>query len=134
MDIARTNLSLATDSFRKLTYPYTYSTFAFDVPTALGYIGDAELQVGKARQGLQPGLPTDQYAQALTQLQQALDNLANARQRLNQQYPAIDGGRAKNAGDGPFPGLARADAGGKFVPAQRPADEEGGGVRSEGGK
>ncbi len=82
VDIARTNVSLATDGFRKLTYPYTYYTFAFDVPTAAGYIQDAMTRIEGAGKGLRAGLTSDQYITISQQLQQATDDLTKGRDLL----------------------------------------------------
>ncbi len=76
------DLDTATDNFRKITYPYTYSTFAIDVPQAMGYITDAKRQVDDAVKRLQTSLTADQYAQLVTQLQQAVDNLTKGWQLL----------------------------------------------------
>jgi len=46
---AKIDLEQATDSLRKITYPYTYSTFFFDVPEALVAIRDAERQLKEAQ-------------------------------------------------------------------------------------
>lgn len=77
------DLDAATDNFRKITYPYTYSTLTFDVPTALANIIDASQQITAAEAGLQPGLIPDQYAQALANLQKALDSLTKGQQALS---------------------------------------------------
>lgn len=79
---AQIDLDQATDNFRKITYPYTYSTFVFDVPQALAYINDANRQIDDTAKRLQAGLTVDQYAQLVTQLQQALDNLTKGQQLL----------------------------------------------------
>ena len=79
---ATIDLEQATDNYRKITYPYTYSTFVFDVPQALDFISNAERQIGDAQKGLQAGLTTDQYNEIARQLKQARDNLTDARQQL----------------------------------------------------
>lgn len=79
---AELDLEQASDNFRKISYPYTYSTFAFDVPAALDYITSAERQVGGAQKSLLPALTTDQYNEVSHQLKDAKDNLVNARERL----------------------------------------------------
>lgn len=79
---ATIDLEQANDNYRKILYPYTYSTFAFDVPQALDYISSAERQVREAQKALQSGLTADQHYEALRQLKLALDNLTDARQRL----------------------------------------------------
>ncbi len=77
------NKEQATDNFRKITYPYTYSTFVFDIPAAVDYLNATERQLAEARKGLQSGLTADQYLQANRQMQDAQDSLANARLRLD---------------------------------------------------
>jgi len=76
------DLEQATDNFRKITYPYTYSTFIFDVPQAVTFISDAKRQIADADAGLQIGLPADRYYEVSRQLQDALDNLTKGRELL----------------------------------------------------
>ncbi len=81
--IAQADLEISNDNFKKITYPYTYSTFAFDVPQALDSISKAERSMADAQKVMaQTGLTPDQYAQAALKLKQAQDDLADARQRL----------------------------------------------------
>jgi len=79
---AEVDLEIATTSFRKLTYPYTYYTFAFDVPTALAAIADAKRELNKALGALEIGLNFGQYWQVWHSLTQAQDKVTEAQQRL----------------------------------------------------
>ncbi len=82
VDAAVFNLEQAADSFRKITYPYTYSTFALDVPGALGSINDARRQLDGIKSGLRAGLSADQYNELSRQLQQTTDSLTKAWEQL----------------------------------------------------
>lgn len=82
LDIAKLNLAQATDDFREITYPYTYSTFALDVPTALADIGDALRQITEAQELLKVGADAEQFQKGLQQLREAQKNLVEARERL----------------------------------------------------
>lgn len=78
-------LEKAVDSYRKITYPYSYRTLSFDVPAAIEDIHRAELQLEKLRTGLETGWDSDDDGKGelwnlLTLMQQ---NLAEARQLLS---------------------------------------------------
>ncbi len=79
---AQIDLEQATDDFRKISYPYTYSTFVFDVPQAVTFMNEAKRLMNDVGQRLQAGLTADQSAQLSRQLQDALDNLIKGRQLL----------------------------------------------------
>lgn len=79
---AKVDLDIAATNYTKLTYPYTYYTFAFDVPTALAAIADAQRELDKATEALGIGLSYEKYWQAKLALQQAQDKLTEAIQRL----------------------------------------------------
>jgi len=79
---AEIDLEIATNSFRKITYPYTYSTFVLDIPDALAAIADAQRELGEAVASLQIGLNFDQYWQVWQKLKQTQDKLTEAQQRL----------------------------------------------------
>jgi len=83
---AEIDLGLAESSFRQITYPYTYSTFVFDVPAALSGITDALRQVKEAQEELEIGLSFDQYWEVWRDLKQAEDNLVEAKSRLARGY------------------------------------------------
>lgn len=75
---AEIDLEKVTSSYRRITYPYTYSTFAFDVPAAVVAIHDAELELGEIEDLLDMGLSPEQYAEVSWQLHRAQDNLEQA--------------------------------------------------------
>ena len=79
---AKVDLDTATNNYTKLTYPYTYSTFALDVPDALATIADAQRELDEAVKSLEVGLSSDQYWQVWQQLKQAQDKLTEAEQKL----------------------------------------------------
>lgn len=78
---ASIDLEQAQDSLREITYPYTYHTVYVDVPTALGFINDAENEITKATTALNAG----QSAEASHQLQRALKSLNKSRDLLSRQ-------------------------------------------------
>lgn len=80
---AEINLEIATDTYRKMIYPYSYHTFAFDVPLAVIDIHDAELQLGEVAAGLQEGPGSEEYGEAWHQLTLARENLVQAREWLS---------------------------------------------------
>ncbi len=79
---AEADRGIADAGYKKLTYPYTYSTFAFDVPDALAAVIDAKRELNKAVEALVIGLSFDQYWQIWQELKQAQDKLTMAEQRL----------------------------------------------------
>lgn len=79
---AEIELEKATDAYRKITYPYSYSTFAFDVPEALSSIRQAEFSLGDLRAMLADGLDAGEATAAELTLLKALDDLAAAREKL----------------------------------------------------
>jgi multidrug efflux pump subunit AcrA (membrane-fusion protein) len=78
---ASIDLEQAQDSLREITYPYTYRTVYIDVPTALGFINDAENEIIKATAALNTGQPSE----ASHQLQRALDSLTKSRDLLSRR-------------------------------------------------
>jgi len=82
LQIAQVNLEEANNAFRKITYPYTYSTFAFDVPAAVVAVNDAQSQLTEAQIWLAEGPASGNYTKALDRFRQALDNLTTAQERL----------------------------------------------------
>jgi RND family efflux transporter MFP subunit len=80
--VAEVDVEIAEANYVKLTYPYTYSTFAFDVPTALAALADAKRELNKAVEALEIGLSFDQYWVVWRELEQAEDKLTEAIQRL----------------------------------------------------
>jgi len=79
---AKIDLEQSIDNLRKITYPYTYSTFVLDVPEALVDIKDAERRVTEAREKLAIGLDAENYWAIRQQLKDALDDLVDAKERL----------------------------------------------------
>jgi HlyD family secretion protein len=79
---AELDFEIAATSYRKLTYPYSYSTFAFDVSTALASMAAAQRELAKAEEALEMELSSAQYWQVWQGLQQAQDKLTEAEQRL----------------------------------------------------
>ncbi|MFC1989839.1 HlyD family secretion protein [Chloroflexota bacterium] len=82
LESAQIDLDLATNEHSKIAYPYTYKTFAFNVPTALGFISDARRQINDAATGLQVGLPADKYDAVSSQLEKALNSLTKSQGQL----------------------------------------------------
>jgi len=82
LQIAQVNLEEANNSFTKITYPFTYSTFSLDIPAAVGAINDAQMQLAQAQTWLAEGPESGNYTVALDQFQKALDNLTTAQERL----------------------------------------------------
>jgi RND family efflux transporter MFP subunit len=80
--VAEVDLEIATNSYRKLTYPYNYATFALDVPVALAAIADAKGGLNQAEKSLEIGLSFDQYWQVWEGLKKAKDKLTAAEQSL----------------------------------------------------
>ncbi len=80
--IAKSNLEMATDNFRKISYPYTYSTFSFDVPTAVGLMVDAIVQIDDTAKKLNANLTADQTAALIQSLQSASADLNKGRELL----------------------------------------------------
>lgn len=83
---AEIDLELATNDFREITYPYTYSTLVFDVPASIAAIGDAQRQLKEAQEALEIGLSSEQYWEVWQQLKQAQDSLIEAREKLARGY------------------------------------------------
>jgi HlyD family secretion protein len=82
LKIALVNLEQTNNIFNKITYPYTYSTFAFDVPAAVAAVNEAQLQLAEAQKWLAEGPDSANYASALDNFRKALDNLTTAQERL----------------------------------------------------
>ena len=86
------NLEIATDNFRKITYPYDYRTWALDVPTAMAHVGDAQRELNDALLIMQElGLSREQYEweqywDVWHSLKRAQENLVVARDNLIRGY------------------------------------------------
>jgi len=89
---AELDLEMATDNYRKVTYPYTYHTFAFDVPASVAFIGTAQRELDASLEVMQElGLSREQYSweqywDVWHGLKQAQDSLAKARENLIRGY------------------------------------------------
>ncbi len=68
---ATVDLETASNTLKKLTYPYNYATFTFDVPAAIQAINDAQRQLVEASAGLQAGPGSPDYGTALDKFRQA---------------------------------------------------------------
>ena len=79
---AKIDLEQSIDNLRKISYPYTYSTFILDIPEALVNIKGAERRVTEAQEKLAIGLDAENYWAIRQQLKDALDDLVDARERL----------------------------------------------------
>ena len=44
---AEIDLEIATDNYRKLTYPYNYTTYALDIPESVGFMKEAGYELNK---------------------------------------------------------------------------------------
>jgi len=81
---AEIDLELAMNDYRQITYPYTYQTFFFDVPASIADMSDAQRELNEAleimKQGL--GLSGEQYWEVRHRLEQAQDDLIEAREKL----------------------------------------------------
>jgi len=85
LEAIKIDLEQATDNFRKITYPYTYNTVYIDVPTALGFMHDGELELKKAMEELQVETSDVNYGEVRHYLQLALDNFTSSRDLLRRR-------------------------------------------------
>ena len=79
---AEIDLEGARNSLRQISYPYTYSTFVYDVPEALMSIRDVERQLKEAEEELEEGLTAEQYWKIWHKLKTAQDSLVDAKELL----------------------------------------------------
>lgn len=75
-------LEKASDDYRKITYPYSYSTFTLDIPFALAAIKQAGLWLNELEAMLPDGLDDSEVDSAREKLRRALDELTDAREKL----------------------------------------------------
>jgi HlyD family secretion protein len=80
--VAEVDLEIATNSYNSLTYPYSYSTFALDIPSALADILGAQRELNEAFASLEEGLSFDQYWEVWHSLDEAQKKLTDAQERL----------------------------------------------------
>ncbi|MCK5319069.1 MAG: biotin/lipoyl-binding protein, partial [Anaerolineales bacterium] len=70
------DLGIATDSYREITYPYTYNTLVFDVPACIAGISDALRELEESLAVMQElELSQQQYREVWHGLNQAKDDL-----------------------------------------------------------
>jgi len=79
---AEIDLEVAQNSYSQITYPYTYRTFALDIPESVAAISDAQRQIKEAQEVLAVGLSSDQYWQIWHNLKDAENNLVEAEGKL----------------------------------------------------
>ena len=76
-------LEKATDSWRKITYPYTYRTLSLDIPASNSLIGDALRELNNAIEVMHElGMSREQYD--WKQYWEVWDNLEKAQDNLNE--------------------------------------------------
>jgi len=80
---AEIDLEGARNSLRQISYPYTYSTFVYDVPEALMSIRTVERELNEAEGKLEEGLTAEQYWEIWHNLKTARENLVNAKELLS---------------------------------------------------
>jgi HlyD family secretion protein len=80
--VAEVDLEIATNSYNSLTYPYSYATFALDIPAALADILGAQRELDEAFASLEEGLSFEQYWEVWHSLDEAQKKLTDARERL----------------------------------------------------
>jgi HlyD family secretion protein len=83
---AEVDLEIATNSYRRITYPYTYTTFTFDVPSAVANIISAKRELSNAVEALEVGLSSEQYWEVWHGLRQAQDDLVDAKAQLTRGF------------------------------------------------
>jgi len=85
---AEIDLELARNDFRSITYPYTYHTLILDIPASIANIGDAQRKLNEALELMEQGLELsgEQYWEVLHKLEQAQDDLLEAREKLARGY------------------------------------------------
>ncbi|MFH1639588.1 MAG: HlyD family efflux transporter periplasmic adaptor subunit [Chloroflexota bacterium] len=82
VNTAAIDLEQAKDNFRRITYPYTYSTFVFDVPAAIADINTAQRQLNEALEKLDESQDSNEFREGLYNIQDAGQNLTRAKEYL----------------------------------------------------
>jgi multidrug efflux pump subunit AcrA (membrane-fusion protein) len=82
VEMVAIDLEIATNSYRRITYPYTYRTYALDIPESMVAINDARREVGDAQEALAAGMDAVNYAEAQRRLKAAQDDLIKAVEKL----------------------------------------------------
>ncbi len=89
---AEIDLEMATDDYRKITYPYDFRTWSLDVPASVARIGNAQRELAGAVEVMQElGQSREQYSweqywDVWDSLKQAQDDLVRARETLIRGY------------------------------------------------
>jgi len=89
---AEIDLEMATDNYRKITYPYDFRAWTLDVPAAMALTGDAQRELDEALEVMQElGLSREQYSweqywDVWHSLKRAQDDLVKAREQLIRGY------------------------------------------------
>jgi HlyD family secretion protein len=79
---ARIALEKVTNTYKQKTYPYSYNTFAVDIPYAVGALYSAGAKVTSARDTLAKAKNLSELSDAQTQLTNALKDLDDALNKL----------------------------------------------------
>jgi len=79
---AQISLEKVTNTYKQKIYPYTYNTFAVDIPYAVGSINSAGAKVTAARDTLAKAKTLSEMSDAQTQLTNALKDLDDALYKL----------------------------------------------------
>lgn len=82
VEMVAIDLEIVTNSYRRITYPYTYRTYALDIPESMVAINDARREVGDAQEALAAGMDAVNYAEAQRRLKAAQDDLIKAVEKL----------------------------------------------------
>ncbi len=89
---AEIDLETAKNNYIKMTYPYDYRTFTFDVPAAIALNNSAQRELDEALEIMRElGLSREQYSweqywEVFTRVQQAQDDMAKVRDNLTRGY------------------------------------------------
>lgn len=83
VEAAAFDLEIATDAYRKITYPYTYYTFALAIPDSVAAIADAQMAIDNIEKALAVGLTSEKYTEIQTELKNAQDKLVTAQEKLS---------------------------------------------------
>lgn len=79
---AELDLQVAKNSYEKITYPYTYTTFALSVPDSLAAIAEAQRNIDEVQKKITAGVNPDDLVTLRQNLKDAQDNLTRAREKL----------------------------------------------------
>ena len=79
---AELDLQVAENNYEKITYPYTYTTFALSVPDSLAAIAEAQRNIDEVQKKITAGVNPDDLVTLRQNLKDAQDNLTRAREKL----------------------------------------------------